>query len=124
MARSAMLQLDPEADGKVTIRFHNQMTSGEVIDSAVVTIQERTSSSPETWEEATGVDATATVVDAYRDDGTTLIAASQAVQVAITDSDQDDDTPARGTNYRVLVIADVVGRDVPLTAKNPLSIRP
>ena len=126
MARER-LTLDPEADGKVTVRFHKDLLAGEVISGvATVKIQEQTSNNPVTYAEdsVAGLTVTAAVVDAYADDGTTLLGASQAVQVKAVDSDSDDDTPVRGSGYRVLVIATITGRDVPLVAKNPLTIRP
>ena len=94
MGRNRVLTLDPEEDGKVTVRFHDALLSGEVISEATAVVQERTNSKPETWATAAGLTATATVVDAYEDNGTTLIAADQAVQVLIEDSDSTPNTPA------------------------------
>jgi len=126
MSRTAVLTLDPEASGKNTLRFHRKLLPAEVIASATAKLQARTNTKPETWADVAAADltVTASVVDAYEDDGTTLIAASQAVQVLAIDNDGNTHTPARGTDYRWLVIATVTGRDVPLVAKNPVTLRP
>jgi hypothetical protein len=126
MSRTAILSLDAEAAGKNTIRFHRALLAGETITLATATLQRRTATRPERWEDVPSdeLTVTAAVVDAMADDGTTLLGADQAVQVLAVDADDDTFTPARGSEYRWLVIADVSGRDVPLVAKNPVTLRP
>lgn len=126
MSRTAVLTLDPEASGKNTIRFHKKLLPAEVIGSVTAKLQRRTSSTPETWTDVPAGELTvsATVVNAMADDGTTLLGTNQAVQVLAVDADSDTFTPARGTDYRWLVVATITGRDVPLVAKNPVTLRP
>lgn len=120
------LEVDPEAAGKVTVRFHEKLEDDEVITAiSAAVIQRKTSSGPPpVYATATGIEVSASeIVNAIDDDGVTELGTSQAVQLTISDSDADVSTPERGRDYRIVTTVTISGRSTPLVSKNPLTLR-
>jgi hypothetical protein len=112
MARQRVLEWDKEGDGIRQIRGSDELPSGVTLTNPTAEVQMRTGSSlPEVWDtDATVVVDDVSVVDAVADDGTTVLAADQAVQFTLTKDTaalpDETDTPVPGSNYRVVVTAD------------------
>jgi hypothetical protein len=132
MAVSRVLEWDKEGDGIRTVRASRELPAGvELTGTPSVRVDKRHSregAEPEDWRREESITVSdVTIVDALADDGTTLIAANQAVQFQL-DADTDTlpdkaDNPIPGNNYRVVVIC---GRDDAgdWVGKVPLRIHP